>query len=72
MSLTNEIYKKFWDYKQDDNKFKSISNERKPVLGREQALYIAGILCENLRICIKKAKLQLPHKSMNIDNIIKI
>lgn len=71
--LAKDSYKKFWNYKQKAiDEFKPILHQNVPVLGREQGLYIAGILCENLRICIEKAKRQLPQYPMNIDNIIKI
>lgn len=71
--ITNKNYKKFWNDKQKNkNVFKTISQDKKPVLGHEQGLYIAGILCENLRICIEKAKQQLPQTTMNINKIIKI
>ena len=71
--LAKDSYKKFWNYKQKAiDEFKPILHKNIPVLGREQSLYIAGILCENLRICIEKAKRQLPQHPMNIDNIIKI
>ena len=39
------------------------------VKGKELPEYVAGILCENLRICKEEAKLQLPKKSMG-ENII--
>lgn len=71
--LAKDSYKKFWNYKQKAiDEFKPILHKNIPVLGREQSLYIAGILCENLRIFIEKAKRQLPQHPMNIDNIIKI
>ena len=71
--LAKDSYKKFWNYKQKAiDEFRPILHKNIPVLGREQSLYIAGILCENLRICIEKAKRQLPQHPMNIDNIIKI
>ena len=73
LELANDNYKEFWDYKQTkEDEFKSVSHDKKTVLGREQGLYIAGILCENLRICVEKAKEQLPQNSMDIDKIIKI
>ena len=73
LDFTNDIYKKFWDYRQNSSdEFKAISQDKSPVIGREQGLYIAGVLCENLRICIEKAKQQLPQNSMNIADIIKI
>lgn len=73
INFAQDSYNSFWGHRQNSNdKFKFISHNNMPITGREQGLYIAGVLCENLRICIEKAKKQLPKNSMNISDIIKI
>ena len=73
INMSNSNYKRYWNYKQyEDSYFKVITHEGNPVFGQEQSLYIAGVLCENLRICKEKANQQLPQESMNINEIIKI
>ena len=72
LNSTLDNYKKFWSNNHSVDTFKPITQNAHPIVGREQGLYIAGILCENLRICIEKAKHQLPQNSMHINDIIKI
>ncbi len=54
-----------------ENEFRVITHQGQPVTGRDLGDYIAGILCENLRICRKEARKQLPQNSLG-DEIIKI
>lgn len=51
--------------------FKIITDKGKPVVGKELPNYIAGVLCENLRICTEEAKKQLPQESLG-DKVMKI
>lgn len=40
----------------DSDAFKTITSQGVPVEGRDLPDYIAGVLCENLRICVEEAK----------------
>lgn len=65
-------YNKFFDTNVSDKKyFNVITNKGIPVKGKEVGLYIADILCENLRICTEKARQQLPKYSLK-DDVIRI
>lgn len=65
-------YKKFFCLENENyDSFKTITTSGVPVTGRELGNYIAGILCENLRICKAKAQQQLPKIPLN-DKSIKI
>lgn len=66
-------YKKYFSLNEENlHSTKIISDDGIPLKGREQNPYIAGILCENLKICTNLAKKQVPEKSAGINNIIKI
>jgi len=71
INIAKGNYKKFWSENKQDA-FKVITSNSEPVTGYEQGLYIAGLLCENLRICTEKAKIQLPEDSLSINKVIKI
>ncbi|MFA7659346.1 MAG: 1-acyl-sn-glycerol-3-phosphate acyltransferase [Candidatus Gastranaerophilaceae bacterium] len=51
--------------------FKTITSQGQPVTGRDLNDYVAGILCENLKICREEAKKQLPTNSLG-EKVIKI
>ena len=66
-------YKQYFGLNEENqSSVKVISGNGVPIKGREQNLYIAGILCENLKICTNLAKNQVPEKSAGINNVIKI
>ena len=66
--FATENYKKFFSNIKSPSAFKEITEQGKPINLKNVSDYIAGILCENLEICKKEAKKQLPQLSVG-DNI---
>lgn len=62
--FAGDTYKRFFADKEEA----VITSNSTPVTGKEQGNYVAGILCENLRICKAEAKAALEKK--NISNSI--
>ena len=63
--------KNYRDFFSDINSsltYKEITEKGQSIKLKNIADYIAGILCENLRICIKEAEKQVPLNSLN-DNV---
>lgn len=58
--FATENYKKFFSNITSHLSFKEITEQGRSINLKEVADYIAGILCENLEICKKEAKKQLP------------
>ncbi len=67
-SFASQKYVDF--FKDAEDGFRTITEKGHPVIGKDLPDYIAGVLCENLRICKEEAKRQLPIKSLG-DKVIK-
>lgn len=68
--FTSQHYLDFFDINRAEHEFNPITSQGQPITGKNLGDYIAGVLCENLKICKEEAKKQLPQKSLG-DTIIK-
>lgn len=66
-SFTAANYREFFE--KSDSDFSTITEQGTPVTGKNTTDYIAGVLCENLRICTEEAKASLPKATLG-DKVI--
>lgn len=66
--FSTKSYKDFFSEIDSTAIFKEITEKGQSIKLKDIADYIAGILCENLRICMKEAEKQVPMKSLG-DNV---